>query len=327
MDVADGSVWVSNLSMLTKYSKSPEPRDDSTIEYERTAFDGVYVPRKVHITGDIDVHDIVVYNGVPHFISAVYSCVCVPSETSSMRVYWKPDWVSKIAAEDRTHLNGLCSDERGRPCYVTACARTDVRGGWREHRKSGGVVWDIIQNKLVCGGDGSLSMPHSPRLHAGKLWLLNSGHGEFGYVDFTQSVPHGEGGRAHHPFVACCFVPGYLRGLTFIGTRYAVVGTSDDRHERVFSGLELGTRLRDKGVAARCGLHVIDLHTFDVVHEMTFHKPINELYDVVALPNVRRPVLEELNVAGLAVQLSVEPPTAPPTPPPALPTAPLAPPV
>ena len=29
-------------------------------------------------------------------------------------------------------------------------------------------------------------MPHSPRLHGGKLWLLNSGTGEFGFVHLAE---------------------------------------------------------------------------------------------------------------------------------------------
>mgnify|MGYP000885045729 FL=1 len=42
----------------------------------------------------------------------------------------------------------------------------------------------MATNEIVLG---SLSMPHSPRWYQGRLWLLNSGTGEFGYVDLAAS--------------------------------------------------------------------------------------------------------------------------------------------
>ena len=91
----------------------------------------------------------------------------------------------------------------GRAAYVTAVSRSDVVDGWRDHRVDGGIVIDVNTNAIVAEG---LSMPHSPRWHQGRLWLLNSGTGEFGYVDLTA-------GR----FVPVSFCAGYLRGLAFHG--------------------------------------------------------------------------------------------------------------
>jgi uncharacterized protein (TIGR03032 family) len=297
-------IWVGNMSFLTKYRKSGEHSDEGE-GYKRSPFDGLYIPRKIHVTSDIDIHDIVVPSkgptpGIPHFISAVYSCVCVPSDNSSFKVFWRPPWVSKIAAEDRTHLNGLCC-VNGEPRYVTSAARSDVRGGWREHKNDGGVIYDIVNNALVTK---NLSMPHSPRWHDGKLWVLNSGKGEFGYIDFSRTQESDD--ESYYPFVAKCFIPGYLRGLDFIDNRYAVIGSSDDRHEATFQGLELGKRLLEKKTTAKCGIHVVDLKTFDIIHEMTFKKPITELYDVVTIPHTVRPMLEELQPLQLARHLDFE---------------------
>mgnify|MGYP001942443274 CR=1 FL=1 len=297
-------IWVGNMSYLTKYCKYGEQPDEGE-GFKRAPFDGLYVPRKIHVTSDIDIHDICIptkgdNTGIPHFVSAVYSCVCVPSEDKSFKVFWRPPWVSKIAAEDRTHLNGLCCLD-GEPRYVTAVARTDVRGGWREHKNKGGVIYDIVNDALVCK---NLTMPHSPRWHDGKLWVLNSGRGEFGYVDFSRTEESDE--EKYYPFVAKCFIPGYLRGLDFIDNRYAVIGSSEDRHEQTFQGLELGNILKEKGTTAKCGIHVVDLKTFDVIHEMTYKKPITELYDVVTLPHVIRPMLEELQPMQLSRRLDFE---------------------
>jgi AbrB family looped-hinge helix DNA binding protein len=107
-----------------------------------------------------------------------------------------------LAAEDRCHLNGLAMKD-GRAAYVTAVSSSDVVDGWRDHRAGGGIVIDVNSNEIVIGG---LSMPHSPRWYQGRLWLLNSGTGEFGYVDV-------DAGR----FVPVSFCAGYLRGLAFHG--------------------------------------------------------------------------------------------------------------
>jgi len=76
--------------------------------------------------------------------------------------------------------------EQGRPRYVTAVSKSDAADGWRDRRRDGGVVIDVDSNEIVLDG---LSMPHSPQLHDGRLWLLNSGRGEFGYLIETEPPP------------------------------------------------------------------------------------------------------------------------------------------
>jgi uncharacterized protein (TIGR03032 family) len=66
----------------------------------------------------------------------------------------------------------------GEARYVTAISQSDVIDGWRERRRDGGCVIDIKTNEIIAKG---LSMPHSPRWYQGKLWLLKSGEGEFGF--------------------------------------------------------------------------------------------------------------------------------------------------
>src|SRR5262249_28749380 len=83
--------------------------------------------------------------------------------------------------------------------------------------------------------------------------------------------------------------PGYLRGLTFVGD-YAVVGLSRPRHDKTFGGLALDEELARRGAEARCGLHVIDLRSGDSPHWLRLEGMVTELYDVVALPGVVRPM-------------------------------------
>lgn len=264
-------------------------------------YDVNFVPRRFDVINDIDIHDIVVdAEGDPYFCSALFSCVCKVDNQGSFKVFWKPDWITKIAAEDRCHMNGLCCRD-GVPRYVSCVSRTDVRGAWREHRREGGVIYDIVENRLVCKG---LSMPHSPRWHNGKLWVLDSGTGQFGFVEFGITTQD-DNGESYHPFVPCCFIPGFIRGLTFVKNRYAVIGSSDDRHDAAFSGLKLGEVLSKQGLTkGKCGIFVVDLDRMDALHCLTFDTEVTELYDVTAIHNCQRPRIALLD-ASLAMEFRV----------------------
>jgi uncharacterized protein (TIGR03032 family) len=78
-----------------------------------------------------------------------------------------------------------------------------------------------------------------------------------------------------------------LRGLTFIGD-YAVVGLSRPRDDKTFGGLD--QTLMVKGAEARCELEVIDLRTGDSVHWLRLEGMVRELYEVIVLPGVVRPM-------------------------------------
>src|SRR5262249_27007303 len=157
------------------------------------------------------------------FVNTLFGCLSTTSDRHSFQPLWQPTWQSKLAAEDRCHLNGLALED-GRPRYVSAVSQSDVADGWRDHRREGGVIGDVKDNAIVCTG---LSMPHSPRVHRGNLWLLDSGNGFFGRVDLQR-----------REFESVAFCPGYLRGMALVGDN-AVVGLSRPRHEQTFSGLAL----------------------------------------------------------------------------------------
>lgn len=267
---ADGqTIWLSSLYQLWRF-ENILPAGQSHQDYDR-----VYVPQVGYTTGDIDTHDIAVTaEGKANFISTLFGCIAEPSERFSFKPVWKPPFLSKLAAEDRCHLNGLAMRD-GLPAFVTAVSRSDVADGWRDRRVDGGVVVDVAANEIVAEG---LSMPHSPRWHQGKLWLSNAGTGEFGYIDMDK-------GR----FEPIAFCPGFLRGLTLIGD-YAVLGLSKPRENKTFSGLPLDDRLRAADAEPRCAINVIDLRTGDIVHWLRIEGVVEELYDVTLMPGVKRPM-------------------------------------
>jgi uncharacterized protein (TIGR03032 family) len=238
-------------------------------------YDRVYVPQLGWTTGDLDIHDIGVdAAGRPVFVNTLFSCLATVSETHSFAPLWRSPFISKLAAEDRCHLNGVALDG-GEPRYVTSVSVSDVADGWRDHRVAGGVVIDVASGEAVATG---LSMPHSPRLHRGRLYVLDSGSGRFGWIE-------PESGRVEE----ICFCPGYARGLAFVG-EFAVIGLSLPRHNRSFSGLLLDDALRSRDAVARCGLLVVDLRTGDAPHSLRLEGAIHELYDVAAMPGVIRPM-------------------------------------
>jgi uncharacterized protein (TIGR03032 family) len=237
--------------------------------------DRLYVPKVAHTTGDLDVHDVAVDgSGRVVFVATALGCLATLAERASCSPLWRPPFLSKLAAEDRCHLNGLALAE-GKPRYVTAVSSTDVVDGWRDRRHDGGVVLEVPGGRVIASG---LSMPHSPRLHRGRLWLHDSGTGRFGSVD-----------PAGGTFEPLAFCPGYLRGLAFVGD-YAVVGLSRPRHDPTFGGLALEEELAKRGAEARCGLLVIDLRSGDVAHWLRVEGLVRELYDVAVLPGVARPM-------------------------------------
>ena len=238
--------------------------------------DALYAPHAAWVTGDVDAHDVGFgADGRPLFVNSLFSCIASVSDGHSFTPVWKPSFVSRLAAEDRCHLNGMALED-GEPRFVTAVSRSDVADGWRDRRTDGGIVIDVRSGDVVAEG---LSMPHSPRLHDGRLWLLNSGAGEIGFVDERS-------GR----FEAVAFCPGYARGLAFIGN-HAVVGLSLARENRTFSGLPLDEALQARETDARCGLAVFDLTSGDMTGWVRIEGVVRELYDVATLPNVRRPAL------------------------------------
>jgi len=262
------TLWVGTLWQLWRFENAVPDKQHTE------GFDRLYVPQLGYTTGDIDTHDIALdSNQQPVFVNTLFSCLAAPSDTHSFRPLWKPAWISRLAAEDRCHLNGLAMRD-GAPAFVTAVSTTDVHEGWREHRRDGGVVADVVSGEIVAHG---LSMPHSPRWHNGKLYVLNSGAGEFGTIDLATGK-----------FEMITFCPGYARGLAFIGS-YAVIGLSTCRENRTFSGLPLDDALSSRNVTPRCGLLVVDLRTGDVVHSLNIEGVVRELYDVAILPGVFRP--------------------------------------
>ncbi len=253
--------------------------------------DKVYVPRNLQTTGNVDIHEIGIQdNGKIVFVNTRFNCLCEPSLTHSFKPVWKPEFISEIVAEDRCHLNGLAMVD-GKPKYVSAAARSNVANGWRDRRDDGGLIIDVESNAILAEG---LSMPHSPRFHDDRLWLLNSGTGELGWLD-----------PADRSFVPLAFFPGFLRGLAFHND-HAFVTLSKPRKGH-FEGLALDGLLKEKDSTAWCGIQIVSQSTGKLAQWLRFEGAITELFDICVLPGVQNPITLGPNSVEIRDFLTIEP--------------------
>jgi uncharacterized protein (TIGR03032 family) len=265
--------------------------------------DACYLPRAAHVTGDVQIHEMAYvrassvgavsdrdeafegHSGIglgdasrkdDHqlvFVNTRFSCLATHDLDHSFAPLWRPKFITQLTPDDRCHLNGMGLVD-GRPRWVTALGETDTAGGWRENKKRGGILIDIDSNEIVARG---LSMPHSPRWHAGRLWLLESGTGSLGHVDLAT-------GR-YEPIV---HLDGFTRGLEMVGN-LAFIGLSQVRETAVFSGIQITERLQE--TERTCGVWVVDIQRGQVVAFLKFEEAVQEIFAVCLLPGMRFPDL------------------------------------
>ncbi len=131
-------------------------------------------------------------------------------------------------------------------------------------------------NEILARG---LSMPHSPRWHQGKLWVLESGNGGVGTVDEKTGK-----------YEEICRLPGFTRGLDFAGP-YAFIGLSQVRESAVFSGIAVAEM---KPEDRNCGVWAIDVRNGNVAGFVKFVNAVQEIFAVQVLPGMIWPeVLNE----------------------------------
>jgi hypothetical protein len=256
--------------------------------------DACFLPRAAHVTGDIQIHEMAYVkdevrgaraegppaSGILHpasselwFVNTRFSCLGTHDPEHSFAPVWRPKFISQLTPDDRCHLNGL-GLHNGLPRWATALGATDTGGGWRDNKKSGGILIDIEANEIITRG---LSMPHSPRWHAGQLWLLESGTGSLGTVDLNT-------GR-YEPIVQ---LDGFTRGLEMVGN-LAFIGLSQVRETAIFSGIQITERLQE--TERTCGVWVVDIERGQVVAFLKFEEAVQEVFAVALLPGIRFPDL------------------------------------
>jgi uncharacterized protein (TIGR03032 family) len=250
-----------NLPQLTPQLSPPDQHD------------ACFVPRTISYTGDIRVHDVAWAGDELWMVATRFSCLATLDGEHSFVPRWQPPFITALAAEDRCHLNGMAVvDDRVR--FVTALGVSDEPQGWRNGKADGGVIIDVDSGEVAVAG---LSMPHSPRWHRDRLWVLESGQGSLAAVDLATGTVE-----------TVAELPGFTRGLAFAGP-LAFIGLSEVREATTFGGLPLTARLEDR----QCGIWVVNVETGETVAFLRFEDLVEEIFDVALLPGIRFPEIAE----------------------------------
>lgn len=272
-------LWISNKEQAWRFANVGPRRLKPGEDAEESAYDAVYMPRWGIFLGGCDTHDLLAnvrHDGRMHellFVNTNFSCIASIDGHYNFVPVWKPDFITALSPEDRCHLNGMGARD-GQLAYATACGETDEPLAWKAKKNGGGLLIDVQRNEIITR---NLSMPHSPRWHQDKVWLLDSGNGLFGYVDPKDGV--------FQPVADC---PGFARGLAIVGN-HAIIGLSRLRENTFASGLGIKEKLESRHIPQRCGLIVVNLASGRIEHSLEIEGGISELYDVAWLPGIQRP--------------------------------------
>ena len=235
-------------------------------------YDRGYLARESFVTGNISVHEMSWgATGELWIVNTLFSCLCTLHEDFNFVPRWQPKFISELAPQDRCHLNGMAMDA-GKPKYGSALGTTDESRGWKPEKANGGVIMDVESGEIVAR---DFCMPHSPRLHDGKLFALDSGRGHLVVVDPVSGTKE-----------VVADYPGYGRGMSVHG-QFAFIGMSKARETSVFGGVPI---CEDRS-AMRCGIVVVDLIAGKSVAYLEFQTGVEELFDVKLLPGVQRPII------------------------------------
>ncbi len=233
-------------------------------------YDSFYVPRASYFTGEVDLHDLEWGNDGLWGVNTSFSCLSIINDDFSFTPKWQPPFISKLAPEDRCHLNGVAFVD-GEPKYVTALGATDTKNGWRKNKATGGILMDIESNETILKG---LSMPHSPRVYNDNLYVLLSGTGEIVRVN-TKT----------RKYDILKEMSGFTRGMDQYGDYLFIALSKLRTTSKAFQDLPISK----KSVFA--GIVIIYLPSASTVGYIKYESSVDEIFDVRVLPGTTRPGL------------------------------------
>jgi uncharacterized protein (TIGR03032 family) len=222
--------------------------------------------RSLYLPGCYYLHDLALVGGRLHANSVGQNTI-VEIGSAGARAVWWPASVDRAGAprSDRNYLqlNSIAAGDDLRSSFFSASGERPGRyrpgdAAYPVDRR--GVIYSGATREPVVRG---LTRPHSARLHAGRLWVDDSGYGEVGF---------GEDGA----FVRVCRLPGWTRGLAFAGG-VAFVGTSRviPRFRQYAPGLDV-----ERSV---CAIHAIEVSTGRVLGSLEFPAG-NQIFAIEPVP-------------------------------------------
>ncbi|MCK5824383.1 MAG: TIGR03032 family protein [Ichthyobacteriaceae bacterium] len=265
MASADNKLAIAAENKVTVLHNRPELAENYAAGNNK--YDGIYIPTATYNTGGIDLHDMEFIDDKLVAVNTKYSCLSYIDDNYSFTPFWQPPFITGMVPEDRCHLNGMAV-ENNEIKYVTALGKGNTEMQWREDKMNSGILMEYPSGKIIIDG---LSMPHSPRIYNGKLYVLNSAKGELICVDTEKQT-----------YEVVVKLGGFARGMSQHGD-YLFIGVSKLRHNSaVFSDLEIAK-------TSFAGVVAVYLPYNSIAGRFEYEMTVDEIYDVKVLSNSTRP--------------------------------------
>jgi uncharacterized protein (TIGR03032 family) len=218
------------------------------------------------LPGSLYIHDLALIGGRLHANAVGHNAIVRIHAGQYERVWWPsgierrhvPDW-----SRNYIQLNSIAAGETLKQSYFSASSERigTLRPGHRNYPVDRrGVIFSAATREVAVRG---LTRPHSARLWRGRLWVDNSGYGEFGVADGANFVP-------------VVRLPGWTRGLSFC-KGYAFVGVS-----RVIPSFRTYAPGLDVEQSV-CGVFIVELRSGNVVGSMVWPTG-NQIFAIDWLP-------------------------------------------
>lgn len=264
-------VLTNNTQLAHTYPKQPN------------VYDGLFMPRSVYYTGELDIHDLHWTSKGLLAVNTRFSCLAYINDNFSFTPFWKPDFITNLTPDDSCHLNGVAMLNDS-PRFATVLGKTNSPNGWRATKATGGCLIDIASQEILVE---NLPMPHSPRIYENKVYVLLSATGELAEIDI---------GNKNYKVLKR--FDGFVRGMDRISD-YIFIGLSKLR--------QTSTAFADLPIAQQsifCGIVALHLPTASIVGYIKYENSVEEIYDVKVLPGMLRPGILNLEKPEFRMALS-----------------------
>lgn len=264
---------------LLQYRRVENPSAHKALNEVAKNSDTIFVPSSSVVTGFLNTHDMVYTADNLLFVNSSFSCIAAVRAGKSFAPIWQPPFISELKPEDRCHLNGMAL-ENGQPAFISSFTTSDKPNSWRSKNSFTGIIMRVMDNQIVADG---LSLPHTPRLHQGKLYFCESGAGKLWCID----NPYADN-REEMRLTCVGEYPGFTRGLKCLGD-LALLGLSRLRPAKDGSERNTDMPLLNKLDDIASGVLAIDLRSGEVVAQLQFSDDVAQIYDLELLADSVNP--------------------------------------
>ena len=216
--------------------------------------------------GCLYLHDLAIIGGDLYANAVGENSVVRLCESGGYQRAWWPRCIEDGRGFEQNYiqLNSIAAGSNLETSYFSASGEKPSR------RRPGHQNYPVDRRGVIFSGQTrepvvrDLTRPHSTRLSHGRLWLNNSGYGEFGVAEDS----------VFKPIVR---LPGWTRGLAF-HQNIAFVGTSRvlPRFRQYAPGLDLARSV--------CGVHAVDIGSGKVLGSLTWPHG-NQIFALDWMPN------------------------------------------